>query len=237
LKEKINVENEFIEKLNQLNESLDIKKQTEDVKQQFNKFKRFGERFQKDELKNEYGIAQRSLNLDLDYLNKLKERDMILDSSNSQKNTKNKKQGEINLFITNLIEQLFSPKEVNIDEISKVMDYIYKEKNFSKQFFNYFISSKKSIFYVLTNINNLQILANIINTINISVKKDLQYLYDINSAIIYISEKTYCKHYNEKIFLCAILSQNKFYKSKEFWIELIEFKMARRLEEHLQHLQ
>ena len=235
LKEKIEVEDEFIGKLTQLNDILDAKKQTEDLKQQLNKFKRFGERFQKEELKNEFGIVKRNVNLDLDYLNKLKERD--LDNSNSQQNTKNKKQGEINLFINDLIEKLFSAKEINIDEIAKVMDYIYKEKNFSKQFLNYFISSKKSMFYIFSNINNLQILANIINAINISIKKDLQYLYDINSAIIYISEKTYCKHYNEKIFLCAILSQNKFYKSKEFWIELIEFKMARRLEEHLQHLQ
>ena len=237
LKEKISVENEFINKLNQLNDLLDVKKQTDDLKQQFSKFKRFGERFQKDEYKNEFGITKRNINLDLDYLNKLKERDPNSDLSNSQVNAKNKKQGEILSFINDFIEQLFSPKEINIDEISKIMDYIYKEKGFSKQFFNYFISSKKSMFYVFTNINNLQILANIINTINISAKKDTQYLYDINSAILYISEKTYCRKLNEKIYLCAILSQNKFYKSKEFWIELIEFKMARRLEEHIQHLQ
>ena len=237
LKEKISFENEFINKLNQLNDLLDVKKQTDDLKQQFSKFKRFGERFQKDEYKNEFGITKRNINLDLDYLNKLKERDPNLDISNSQANAKNKKQREILSFINDFVEKLFSPKEINIDEIAKIMDYIYKEKGFSKQFFNYFISSKKSMFYVFTNINNLQILANIINTINISAKKDLQYLYDINSAILYISEKTYCRKLNEKIYLCAILSQNKFYKSKEFWIELIEFKMARRLEEHLQHLQ
>ena len=237
IREKISVENEFINKLNQLNDLLDVKKQTDDLKQQFSKFKRFGERFQKDEYKNEFGITKRNINLDLDYLNKLKERDPNLDISNSQANAKNKKQREILSFINDFVEKLFSPKEINIDEIAKIMDYIYKEKGFSKQFFNYFISSKKSMFYVFTNINNLQILANIINTINISAKKDLQYLYDINSAILYISEKTYCRKLNEKIYLCAILSQNKFYKSKEFWIELIEFKMARRLEEHLQHLQ
>ena len=237
LREKISVENEFIDKLNILNNLLDIKAQTEDLKHEFNKFKRFGERFQKDELKNEFGISQRNLNLDLDYLNKLKESNLNSQSSNIQKISKNKKQEEIDLFINNFIENLFSSKEVSVEEISQIMDYIYKEKDFSKQFFNYFISSKKSMFYAFSNINNLQILANIINTINVSLKKDMQYLYDINSAIIYISEKTYCKHLNEKIFLCAILSQNKFYKSKEFWIDLIEYKMARRLEEHMLHLQ
>ena len=237
LKEKIAVETELIDKLNHFNNLLEIKKQVEDLKQQFNKFKRFGVRFQKDELKNEFGVTQRNVNLDLDYLKKLKEKNVILESSNSQKISKNKKQEEIDLFIDNFIDNLFSSKEVNIDKISKIMDFIYKEKAFSKQFFNNFISSKKSIFYVFSNINNLQIFANIINSINVSIKKDTQYLYDLNSAIIYIAEKTYCKYFNEKIFLCAILSQNKFYKSKEFWIELIEYKTARRLEEHLIHLQ
>ena len=52
LKEKISFENEFINKLNQLNDLLDVKKQTDDLKQQLSKFKRFGERFQKDENKN-----------------------------------------------------------------------------------------------------------------------------------------------------------------------------------------
>ena len=236
-KEKIAIENEFIMKMNQFNELLNIQKQIDDVKQKFNKFKRFGERFQKDELKNEFGIVKRNVNLDLDYLNKLKERNLKEDMSKSLNNTKNKKQEEIILFIKNFIENLFSSKEVNMDEISKILDYIYKEQDFSKKFLEYFISSKKSMFYVLSNINNLQIFANIISSINTSIKKDNQYLYDINSAIIYISERTYCKHLNEKIFLCAILGQNKFYKSKEFWIELIEFKTARRLEEHLNHLQ
>ena len=236
-KEKIEIEKDFIMKMNQFNDLLNIQKQIEDLKQQFNKFKRFGERFQKDELKNEFGIVKRNVNIDLDYLNKLKERNLNENASNSQNNTRNKKQEEIILFIKKFIENLFSSKEVNIDEISKIMDYIYKEQDFSKKFFDNFISSKKTMFYVLSNIENLQIFANIINSINISIKKDNQYLYDINSAIIYISERTYCKHLNEKIFLCAILGQNKFYKSKEFWIELIEFKMARRLEEHLKHLQ
>ena len=73
--------------------------------------------------------------MDLDYLNKLKDKNLNLESSNSEKNTKNKKQVEINSFINNLIKKIFSQKEIDIDEISKVMDYIYKEKNFSKQLY------------------------------------------------------------------------------------------------------
>ena len=115
LKEKISVENEFINKLNQLNDLLDVKKQTDDLKQQFSKFKRFGERFQKDEYKNEFGITKRNINLDLDYLNKLKERNLKEDMSKSLNNSKNKKQEEIILFIKNFIENLFSSKEVNMD--------------------------------------------------------------------------------------------------------------------------
>ena len=235
IKEKVEIENEFMEKLKNINDMLDAKKQTEKLKLEFNKYKKFGERFQKEDFKNSFGLAQRNLNLDLDYLNKLKER--TINSEIPDKNPKNKKKNEIISFIKDFIEKLFSPEEIDIESITKIMDYIYKEKTFSKQFLDFFISSKKSVFYIFQNINNLQYLSNIINTINTSKKKETQYLNDINSAIIYIAEKTYCKHNNEKIYLCAILSQNKFYKSKQFWIDLIEFKLARRLEEHLQHLQ
>ena len=235
IKEKIIIENEFLEKIQNINNLLDSKKQTEQLKQEFNKYKRFGERFQKEDFKNSFGLATKNLNLDLDYLNKLKERSINIEQVDN--NPKNKKINEINSFINDFIEKLFSSEEIDIESITKIMDYIYKEKNFSKQFLDYFISSRKSVFYIFKNINNLQYLSNIINTINTSKKKEIQYLNDLNSAIIYIAEKTYCKYKNEKIYLCAILSQNKFYKSKQFWIDLIEFKLARRLEEHLQHLQ
>ena len=235
IKEKIIIENEFLEKIKAINDSLDGEKQIVQLKQEFNKYKKFGERFQKEDFKDSFGLAQRNLNLDLDYLNKLKERNVNIESS--EKNTKNKKMNEIEIFINNFIEKMFSEEEIEIDSISKIMDYIYKEKGLSKQYLDFFISSRKSVFYIFKNINNLQYLSNIINTINTSKKKETQYLYDLNSAIIFIAEKTYCKHKNEKIYLCAILSQNKFYKSKQFWIDLIEFKLARRLEEHLQHIQ
>ena len=235
IKEKIIIENEFLEKLKSLYDLLDPKKQTEEIKQEFNKYKKFGERFQKEDFKNSFGLTQRNLNLDLDYLNKLKERNINVEITD--KNPKNKKKNEMIAFINDFIEKLFSSEEIDIELISKIMDYIYKDNTFSKQFLNFFISSRKSVFYIFKNINNLQYLSNIINTINTSKNKDIQYLNDINSAIIYIAEKTYCKHNNEKIYLCAILSQNKLYKSKQFWIDLIEFKLARRLEEHLQHLQ
>ena len=140
-------------------------------------------------------------------------------------------------FVNDFIEKLFGEEEIDIDSISKIMDYIYKERTFSKQFFDNFISSRKSTFYILKNINNLQYLSNVINTINTSKSKEKEYLYDLNSAVIYIAERTYCIHNNEKIYLCAILSHNKLYKTKQFWIDLIEFKLARKLEEHLKHLQ
>lgn len=235
IKEKIAILNELLEKLIKLNDLIDVKKEAEEVKQKFNKFKRFGDRFQKEEFISSFGNSQKNVNLNLDFLNKLKERNV--ENTNNEKNTKNKKQNELDSSINDFIEKLFGEEEIDIDSISKIMDYIYKERTFSKQFFDNFISSRKSTFYILKNINNLQYLSNVINTINTSKSKEKEYLYDINSAVIYIAERTYCIHNNEKIYLCAILSHNKLYKTKQFWIDLIEFKLARKLEEHLKHLQ
>ena len=118
IKEKVEIENEFMEKLKNINDMLDAKKQTEKLKLEFNKYKKFGERFQKEDFKNSFGLAQRNLNLDLDYLNKLKER--TINSEIPDKNPKNKKKNEIISFIKDFIEKLFSSEEIDIESIKLI---------------------------------------------------------------------------------------------------------------------
>lgn len=139
-------------------------------------------------------------------------------------------------FTTLFINGLFGEKEVDVENIGKVMELLYMNLEYSKEFIDYFFS-KKSDFYIFTNLNNMQHLANIFNAISFNFEKQRD-TFDINFAIIFIAEKTYCiiNEKKEKIFLCALLSQNKFYISKQFWTNLIEFKLARKLEERLTHL-
>ena len=55
--------------------------------------------------------------------------------------------------------------------------------------------------------------------------------YDINFAIIFIAERTYYNiDENNKIYQCAILARNKLYSSRKYWMDLMELKINRKVD-------
>ena len=235
IKDKINIDNNFLDNITKLSNDLNKETYINNLKNQLNKYLLFGERFRIDDFKNSSGI-QINTNVNLDYLNKLKNSETTTNNKKNLKNNDSNTENDVNKFTKNFLELLFSENEIDINLVAKLMDYIYKDKSknnsYINNFFKFFISSQKSDFYIFHNINNLQILSNIINTI-----KNISKNFDIDSMIIYIAEKTYCKNNNEKIYLSAILGQNKLYKQKTHWMDLIEYKLIRKLEEHKVHLE
>ena len=97
------------------------------------------------------------------------------------------------------------------------MNFIYEDDNFSKEFVDYFISVKKSPFFILFNMNNLLHLSNILNIISLNYDKTNKDVFTVILQLFFFSE-TYCYilEKKEKYYLCAILSQNKFYLTKTF---------------------
>ncbi len=152
----------------------------------------------------------------------------------------------INKFISNL----FSDKEIKVDLIGQMISYINKDYsnekknslliniNFSKLFIDSILTYDKKIpFMLFRNFNNLKHFANILNTISINISDLTNENYDLNFAIIFIAGRTFYKHDSsnsqEKIYLCALLSLNTLYSTKRFWIDLIELKIIRRVEDSI----
>ena len=221
--------NNYSKNVKNILENVNIEKDMEIIKKEFH-FSLYGERFQKEEFevynpKKDQGVP----------IKKIQESggQVPFPSLISSKALLSSQDD----FLTLFINRLFEEKEVEVQQIGQIMELLYMNEEFSKEFIDYFFSTKKTSFYIFYNLNNLQHLANIFNAISFNFEKKKE-LYDINFALIFIAEKTYCwlKEKNEKIFLCALLSQNKFYGSNAFWNSLIEFKLARKLEEHLAHL-
>ena len=219
------LQNELIENIKSLNSKININNEIERIKKNF-KFSIYGERFIKEEFKPYISLNKNKIHNENEF--------QIINSrldNNLEVNT------EIN-FLSTFIKQICSEKEVEVTYISQIMNNIYEDNNFAKEFIDYFISIKKSPFFILSNMNNLLHLSNMLNTISLNFDRKNQDVYTVNFAIIYLSQKTYCyiPEKKEKFYLCAILSQNKFYLTKTFWAELIEFKLIKRLEEHVEHL-
>ena len=55
--------------------------------------------------------------------------------------------------------------------------------------------------------------------------------FELNFKIIFISEKIFYlnKENNNKVYLSAILSKNKYLRTSQFWRNFLEFKLANKL--------
>lgn len=145
-------------------------------------------------------------------------------------------------LIDEFLSQLFSDNEIQADSMSRFMEVLYNNSYFSKNFIDSILRDRRNIYIKLANFNNLQHFANILNAISINLDNVQNENYDLNFAIIFIAERTFCYYKKEseknliKVYLSALLSKNKLYATRSFWIELIELKLNRRIEEQLNRI-
>lgn len=137
--------------------------------------------------------------------------------------------------------QIFLDEEVDTDLIGKIMDAFDNNKNFYKMFIDNILNEKKekkNIFYIFSNYQNMHHLAHIFLNISINIDSTNNPFYDLNFAIIYISERTYFldEKTEYKFYLCSLLSKNKLYSRKSFWFDLIELKLVRRIEDNIKKI-
>ena len=119
--------------------------------------------------------------------------------------------------------------EIAIEEMTHLMDNLYNNLPFSKLLIDRLLITYKSSSYIeIPNYQNFHHMYNIMILIINNLELNNEY-FDINFAIIFIAEKTYyLNHKNKfnKIYLCSLLSKNKFVTNKSFWIRLMEIKIC-----------
>jgi len=121
-----------------------------------------------------------------------------------------------------------SENELARDDIGKFLnllnDNIPHSQNVIDRMLVYY---KNNFFTQINNYNNFNHFAGLLNTILFNIDRKIEY-FDINFAIIYIAEKTFYKNkdnsYN-KIYLSSLLSKNKIFNERKFWVDLIELKL------------
>ena len=177
--------------------------------------------------------------------------------SNKNDNKKNKlefingeidvqdKDSEINdekeqkVFINEVITALRKEDEIPLDKIAVLIELFQnKEKNNSVKLFLDSILDKKRNLSKFSNLKNLQHLSNIISFISLNEDSIFEGKFEINFKIIYIAEGLYYqnKSNNRKVYLSAVLSKNKYFRTKQFWRNVIELKLAHKLCDHIKRL-
>ena len=105
------------------------------------------------------------------------------------------------------------------------------------KFLDGIIDKKKNSIKIL-NLKNLEHLSNVLSFISLKEDSIFKGKFELNFKIIYIAERIYYqnKKTNNKVYLSAILSKNKYFRTKQFWRNVIELKLAHKLNDHIERL-
>jgi hypothetical protein len=147
---------------------------------------------------------------------------------------------ENNQFYNKLIDELISDDDVPKEKISRLIEIFQYQKdneNNEKDFLDALVGKNKSSLK-FQNLKNLELLAIPLSYISLKHNSIFSGNFEINFQIIFIAERFFYQNKvnNNKVYLSAILSKNKFYKTKLFWQNVIELKLVKKLEDDISRL-
>ncbi len=122
------------------------------------------------------------------------------------------------------------------------MDVQFNNHDFSIILIDAIIIKKTNPLLLFKNRTNLQHFSNFINSILVNNdfinNKENSEILNINFGIIHIAERCFYIDETEinKTYLSAILSKNKIFSSKNYWLDLIDFKLIKRLERFMKDI-
>ena len=146
----------------------------------------------------------------------------------------------INNF-NDIINDLLRKEEINPIKNSKLFDLIQSEKR--EESWSVLIDclmNKTNEISVLKflNLKNLEHLADSLNYISLKEDSIFKGNFELNVKIIFLAVKAFYinEKNNDKIYLSAILSKNKYLRTSQFWRNFLEFKLANKLCDSIERL-
>ena len=181
--------------------------------------------------KNKRNNSRENLNMNKDVikrykkiinLGKAKNEDRSLNQEIIELKTEEEK--NVNEYLINLLNE-----EVKIEDkkFEYINDYINKNPENIKLVMDLLLNQfHKSSFIKLSNLENLNLLSQLLNSI-IKIANKNPNVYEVNYIVIFLAEKTiYFNKENSynKSYLNNILSKNEFFSDQKFWMNLITKK-------------
>ena len=160
-----------------------------------------------------------------------------LDKNVKIKNTSN---NEKNNFYNELIDELLGEEEVPKEKISNLIEiFQYQNENEEneKEFLDALVEKNKSSLK-FQNLKNLELLSIPISYISLKQGSIFDGKFELNFKIIFLAERFFYQNKinNNKVYLSALLSKNKFYRTKLFWRNVLELKLVNKLEDHISRM-
>ena len=148
------------------------------------------------------------------------------------------KEEEMKNNFNHIINTLLQKEKINADKINQLFDLIQNHKKTEswKLFVDCLLNKNNELSILkFLNLKNLEYLSDCLNYIVLREDSIFEGNFEINIKIIYISEKTFFQNEenNDKIYLSALLSKNKYLRTSQFWRNILEFKLAKKLSESI----
>ena len=148
---------------------------------------------------------------------------------------------EIIDFIKKLTNELLSENEVSGSQIAKLIEFFqFKNPNsdLEKKFMDTILEKKKISSIRFYNLKNLEHLAHVLSYITFKENSIFEGKFELNFKIIFLAERIFYQNKinNNKVYLSAILSKNKYYRTKTFWKNVMELRLANKLQDHILRL-
>ena len=148
---------------------------------------------------------------------------------------------EVADFLKNISNDFLSENEVEGDKIAKLIElFQFKDNNsdIEKKFMDSILEKRKISSIRFYNLKNLEHLATVLSYITFKENSIFEGNFELNFKIIFIAERIFYQNKinNNKVYLSAILSKNKYYRTKTFWKNVMELKLANKLQDHILRL-
>ena len=138
-------------------------------------------------------------------------------------------------FVNNLLEET----DIGQEKVANVCELLYYHNyDAGKKILNYLYEKKGMSSIVFLNLQNLEYLATILGFVSLHENSIFKEQFELNLKIIFIAERIFyrTKINNDKIYLSALLSKNKYYRTKQFWRNIVELKLANKINDHIDRI-
>ena len=138
-------------------------------------------------------------------------------------------------FVNNLLEET----DIGQEKVANICELLYfPNYDIGKKILNYLYEKKGISSIVFLNLQNLEYLATILGFISLHENSIFKEQFELNLKIIFIAERIFyrSKINNDKIYLSALLSKNKYYRTNQFWRNIVELKLANKIKDHINRI-
>jgi len=150
------------------------------------------------------------------------------------------KEDELKNLAINITNEFLNENDIKIINVTKTLEQLRNGKNnFAQILLDTFLDKMKQYSSSkFSNLKNMEHFSNLLSYISIVNNNVSNPNFKVNFKIIFLAERIFYQNKitKDKIYLCALLSRNKFYKNKTFWENIIELKLANKLEDHIERL-